>query len=185
MENQIYLLSHLAGIFHTGVFCLQGERLISYEDNPEYNPIYSNQSLRLALKRGADAQREPFLIGDSFHVLFLCVKREDQYYMVGPLSTRDMGRTERRRFYRHYGIGERLEKGLRYYTLMEVLMIAGTFTKILTDEEYTDQQLVEANYRAVSKIEEQREQVRFDLKSEYEDIYRHAVYWGYHAALDI
>ena len=173
MENQAYLLSHLAGIFHTGVFCLQGERLTSYEENPEYNPIYSNQALRLALTRGANTQQEPYIISDNFHVLFLCVKREDQYYMMGPLSTRDMGRVERRRFYRHYGVGERLEKGLRYYTLMEVLLIAGIFAKILTGEEYTDQQLVEANYRAVSKIEEQKEQVRFDIESEYEDIYRH------------
>lgn len=113
MENQAYLLSHLAGIFHTGVFCLQGERLTSYEENPEYNPIYSNQALRHALTRGANTQQEPFLMGDDFHVLFLCVKREDRYYMAGPFSTRDMKRVERHRFYRRYGIGERLEKGLR------------------------------------------------------------------------
>ena len=52
-------------------------------------------------------------------------------------------------------------------------MIAGMFAKIITDQEYTDQQLMDANYPAVTSMEERREQICFDIKSEDEDIYRH------------
>lgn len=59
MRNQEYLLNHMAGIFHTGIFCLCEERLDFYEDNPEYNSIYNSHELRLALCDGADGQEEP------------------------------------------------------------------------------------------------------------------------------
>lgn len=50
-NNQKYILSHLAGIFHTGVFCLQEEQLIFYEESPEYNPIYNNETIAEDSKR--------------------------------------------------------------------------------------------------------------------------------------
>ena len=49
MGDQQYLLSNLAGIFHTGVFCLQEDQFVSYEENPQYNPLYNNESFRLML----------------------------------------------------------------------------------------------------------------------------------------
>lgn len=170
---QRLIVSHLAAIFHTGVFCLREETVFFYEDSPEYNPIYNNEALRLRLSRGADVRKEPVIISDVFHMFYICVKQEDMYYMMGPLSTQVMGRTERHRFYRFYGIDETWEKGLHYHTLMEILQITGMFAKIITGREYTDQQLVDANYHAVASEEEQKEQIWFDIKSENEDIYRH------------
>lgn len=173
MGNQEYILTHLAGVFHTGVFCLQGEKLISYEESPEYNPLYRNESFRLSLTVHADEQKEPVLISDDFHMFSICVKWKSSYYMMGPLSTRVMSRTERHRFYHFYGIDEKWEKDLNYRTLMEVLQIAGIFTKLITGQEYTDQQFIDANYHAVSRVRERQEQIWFDMKSEDEDLYRH------------
>lgn len=174
MNNQEYILSHLASIFHTGVFCLWGERLLFYEENPEYNPIYNNENLRLMLIRGAEMQKEPVVVSDDFYVFYICLKWENMYYMMGPLSTRVMGRAERHRYYHFYGIDDKWEKGLHYHTLMEILQITGVFTKIISGREYTDQQLVDANYHAVSRMKEQQEQIWFNIKSENEDIYRHS-----------
>ncbi|MCD7884738.1 MAG: AraC family transcriptional regulator [Lachnospiraceae bacterium] len=95
------------------------------------------------------------------------------YYMMGPLCTRVMTRAERHRFYRFYGIAEEWEKGLHYHTLMEILQIAGVLAKMITGEEYTDQQLVDANYPAVTGEKEHQEQILYDIVSENEDIYRH------------
>lgn len=173
MDDQKYILSHLAGIFHTGVFCLQEGQLISYEEYPEYNPIYKNETFRFALIHSTDAQEEPVVMRDDFQMFYVCVKWEQKYYMMGPLSTQVMGRTERHRFYHFYGIDEKWEKGLHYHTLMEILQITGMFAKIITGREYTDQQLVDANYHAVDTAKERQEQICFDLKSEDEDIYRH------------
>lgn len=174
MDNQKYILSHLAGVFHTGVFCQQEDQLISFEENPEYNPIYNNEILRSLLIHRTDTQKEPIMIRDDFQMFYICVKFENIYYMMGPLGMQVMGRTQRHRFYHFYGIDEKWEKGLHYHTLMEILQIAGMFTKIITGEEYTDQQLVDANYHAVASAKEHEEQAWFDIKSENEDIYRHS-----------
>lgn len=173
MDNQQYILSHLASVFHTGVFCLKGSQLIPYEENPEYNPIYNHDGFCSNLAGSADVQKEPVIIRDDFHMFYICVKWENAYYMMGPLCTRVMNRAGRHQFYRFYGIDEKWEKGLHYHTLMEILQIAGMLAKIITGEEYTDQQLVDANYHAVSSEEEQQAQIYFDIKSEDEDIYRH------------
>lgn len=173
VKSQRYVLSHLAGIFHTGVFCLQEGQVISYEENSEYNPIFNNGALRLLLVRSADGQKAPVVAADNFRMFYICVKWENIYYMMGPFCTQVMSRTERHRFYRFYGIEEKWEKGLHYHTLMEILQITGMFAKIITGQEYTDQQIVDANYHAVTSIEERQEQVYFNLKSEDEDIYRH------------
>ncbi len=172
-EQSTYILRHLAAVFHTGVFCLQGEDLTSYEENAEYNPLTTSESLRQSLTTGADAREEPTIVRDAFHMFYVCVRQEDAYYMMGPFSTRVMSRAERHRFYHFYGVEEQWEKGLHYHTLMEILQISGLFAKLLTGREYTDQQLMDANYHAVSSAEEQREQIYFDIQSENEDIYRH------------
>ncbi|MCM1539748.1 MAG: AraC family transcriptional regulator [Blautia sp.] len=173
MNDLNYLLSHMARIFHTGVFRVQDGQPVSYEENPEYNPIYGNEAFRLTLTEAADVQEEPVIIRDDFHVLYICVKWESAYYMMGPLSTQVMSRTERHRYYRFYGVEEKWEKGLHYHTWMEALQTAGMFAKIITGKEYTDQQLVDANYQVMDSEEEHQEQVWFDIRSEDEDIYRH------------
>ncbi|MCD8021343.1 MAG: AraC family transcriptional regulator [Clostridiales bacterium] len=173
MENLEYILNHMAGVFHTGIFCQQAEKLISYEENPEYNPLYCNEALRRSLMDSADKQKEPMMLRDQFHMFFLCVKKEDAYFLMGPLCTQVMSRTERHRFYHYYDIDVKWEKGLHYHTLMEILQMTGLLAKIITGEEYSDQQLVDANYQAVAVVEEREEQIWFDIKSEDEDIYRH------------
>lgn len=187
-KEQEYILDHMAGVFHTGVFCLKEDQCIPYEENPEYNPIYNNEALRLSLTRAAGEQKEPVLIRDEFHMIYICVRkdgrnavdegscaaRENVCYMMGPLSMQVMDRTQRHRFYRFYGIDEKWEKGLHYHTLMEILQMAGLLAKIITGEEYTDQQIIEANYHIVDSAREKQEQVWFDIRSEDEDIYRHS-----------
>lgn len=173
MEEKNYMLNHLAGIFHTGVFCLREKRLLSYEKASEYNPIYQNEEFRLSLLENADRQEFPVILKDQFQMFYICVKWENVYYMMGPFCTQVMNRTQRHRFYRFYGIEGKWEKGFHYHTLMEILEIAGIFAKLITGQEYTDQQLVDANYDAVTSVEEQKEQIYFDIKSEDEDIYRH------------
>lgn len=175
MRNQEYILNHMAGIFHTGIFCQQKDQLISYEENPEYNPLYNNETLRLKLTCNSERQKEPVIIMDDFHMFYICIKQENIYYMMGPLSTRVMSRVERHRFYHFYSVDQKWEKDLHYHTLMEILKIAGMFANIITEEEYTDQQLVDANYHTLDSAEKERkEQIWFDIKSEDEDIYRHS-----------
>lgn len=47
MERKNYILRQLAACFHTGVFLLQDGQMEHYEDNPEYNPLWQSEGLRL------------------------------------------------------------------------------------------------------------------------------------------
>lgn len=174
MDAKKYILSHFACVFHTGVFCQKESQVLSYEENPEYNPIYSNEVFRLSLIHKSDIQKEPVIVSDDFQMFYICVKYENIYYMMGPFCIQVMNRVQRHRFYRYYGIDEKWEKGMHYHTLMEILQIAGMFTNVITGKEYTDQQLVDANYQMVANVKESQEKAWFDIKSEDEDIYRHS-----------
>ena len=100
--------------------------------------------------------------------------RDAEYFFMGPLCTRHMGRVERHRFYHAYEVEEDWEKGLHFHALMEVLQAAGMFAKLLTGREYADQELVDANNLSqVTREQEEEELTRFNIKSEDEDVYRH------------
>lgn len=174
MDMEEYMMKHFAGVFHTGVFCQRGDQLFSYEENPEYNPIYGNEQFRLSLMKKSDQQEAPVVVSDDFLMFYICVRRDELYFMMGPLGMQVMSRMERHRFYRFYDIDSKWEKGLHYHTLMEILQIAGMFTKVITGKEYSDQQLVDANYQMVARAKEHQEKTWFDMKSEDEDIYRHS-----------
>jgi hypothetical protein len=130
---QSYILNHLAQILHTGIYYRHKNEFTVYEENAEYNPIYKDEHLRAKLLRGANAQEEPYIFMDGYLVFFVCVKRDAgqdeslgddgmEYFLMGPLCTKSMGRVERHHFYRAYGVDEAWEKGLYYHTLMEVFL---------------------------------------------------------------
>lgn len=84
-------------------------------------------------------------------------------------------RLKRHRFCKHYHILEHAEKNLRRFTLMEVLQTMCIVAKIVTGREYSDQELVDANRMAmVTKEQEVKDRIRFNLQSEEEDIFRHS-----------
>ncbi|MCD8077634.1 MAG: hypothetical protein LUE63_04550 [Lachnospiraceae bacterium] len=55
-EQSTYIFRHLAAVFHTGVFCLQGEELTSYEENAEYNPLMTGFTIFTA--SGSSGRRD-------------------------------------------------------------------------------------------------------------------------------
>lgn len=173
-NNYEYIFIQLIHLLHTSIFCLDHEKLTSYEENPQYNPLYENPQLRRRLMELADEQDLPAIIADEFHVYFICIKKGSQYYLIGPMSTCILSRVESHRFYHSYGIKDVWEKGLYHHTLMEVLQTAGLFARLLTGKEYRDHELVTANHLVKkSKEQEMPDQVRFSIKKEEEDIYRH------------
>ena len=173
-EKNPYIFKQLTHLLHTGVFCLEGKTLVSYEENYQYNPLHGNGELRKHLMGLADGQKLPVVYPDEHEVYFICIKAKEAYYFIGPMSSHAMNRVECHRFYHSYGIEETWEKGLHSHTVMEILQTASLFANLITQKEYEDQQLVTANQLVkVTKEQETREQVKFRIKEEEEDIYRH------------
>lgn len=173
-ENDTYMLRQLSHLLHVGIFAATDNEIISYEENAEYNPLYKNETLRRRLIERVQEQSLPVILAEEQEIYFICIKKETLYYMMGPVCTQNMNRVARHRFYYAYGIKEDWEKGLHYHTTMEMLQMTGLFARLLTGQEYTDQELVDANRLVqVTKEEELHEQVKFKIREEEEDIYRH------------
>ena len=169
-----YIFHHLAQLLHTGIFRMQKSKFISYEENPNYNPIFVNEKFRGQLMDKASYQKIPFILRDEYQVYFVCIKQADDFFFMGPFATQRMGRVERHRFYRFYQIEEIWEKGLHYYTFTEICHAVGLLAKFVTGQEYTEQELLEENILSkVIRQEEKREQIRFNIESDEEDFYRH------------
>lgn len=175
MKADNFAFAKLTHLLHTGIFLSDHEELSYFEENPQYNPLYQNQELRKRLISLAEQQALPVIYRDEFHICFICIKKnEATYYFAGPLSTGVMNHVERHRFYMAYGIEGNWEKGLHYHTVMEILQTTELLAGVITGKEYEDQELVDANH-LVKRVEgeEKKDWMKFELKEEDEDIYRH------------
>lgn len=174
MKNMDFISKKLTDLLYTGIFLSDKDGLVSYEENPEYNPVYCSEALRQLLQLRADTQSVPVIFMDQFNVCFVCIKENDAYYMAGPLCTTSLSSLEAHKFYRNYGVERSWEKGLYYHTLIEVLQAVELLAMLITGTEYTDETLVlENELTNLTKEQEQMEWNQFNFKEENEDIYRH------------
>lgn len=168
-------IKNLSDLLQTGIFYVEKSGLDDSWKTDEMNPLCQDDALPDMLPHAADRQEAPYLFQDEFQVYFGCVAAENGHCLIGPMSVDFFDRLKRHRFCRHYGIPEHAEKNLRRFTLMEVLQIMCIAAKIVTGREYTDQEAVDANRMAVvTKEQEVKDQIRFHIQSEEEDIFRHS-----------
>lgn len=170
-----FLLRNLSELLRTGIFYVEQDGLDDSWKTMESNPLCCDGSLRSLLAEAAGRQELPYLFQDEFQVYFGCVKTEQGHCLVGPMSVDFFDRLKRHRFCKHYHIPEHAEKNLRRFPLMGVLQTMCIVAKIVTGREYSDQELVDANRMAmVTKEQEVKDRIRFNLQSEEEDIFRHS-----------
>lgn len=168
-------IKNLSDLLQTGIFYVEKSGLDDSWKTDEMNPLCQDDALPDMLTHAADRQEAPYLFQDEFQVYFGCVAAENGHCLIGSMSVDFFDRLKRHRFCRHYGIPEHAEKNLRRFTLMEVLQIMCIAAKIVTGREYTDQEAVDANRKAVvTKEQEVKDQIRFHIQSEEEDIFRHS-----------
>lgn len=176
MDTLYYVLKRLSGLLNVGIFCMnsQDRSLMSYQENLDSSPIYHSAPLREGLLEGAQNQEEPYIYRDEYKVYFACIRAEDLFYLIGPMSLELLERMELHQFYRAYGIEAANEKRLKHFTFSEMLDIVETVTNLVTGREYTDKELIYAN-RIVTdtKEQEEREHVMFRKETGEEELYHH------------
>ncbi len=174
-DDKSYILTQLSLLQNTGVFLWNENIIKSYQENTDYNPLYSCRALQKYIKERADEQSKPFILCEENQVYFSCIKAEEGYYMIGPMSTRIFNAAGRHKFYNQYGIPEENEKNLWRFTLMEILRLTCVVAKIVIEEKYSDQELVDANNLAAeSKDEEDKGRILYMLQSEEEETIHHS-----------
>ena len=174
MKKPDYLLKQISNLLHVGIFCIEGETIVSYEEFAEYNPIFLNAPLRKKLLEGALMQQLPYIMCDSHCVYFACVRKEDAFYMLGPMVCRIPDYVELRRFYRDYGIEAVDYKGLKQFSYAQILDMVEMIANVLLGEEYSDSELSYANHiMEDTKQIEERDKILFDMKESEEERYHH------------
>ena len=167
-------MRHLALLLKTGFFRWEEGELSVFQENPEDNPIYNSGSLRCLLMEGAENQALPFVFRDEFRVCFACVKKDKAFYMFGPMSTEALGFYDLQLFYESYRVSAAIEKPLRHFSLAKVMDMTELLANLILDEEYADEELLDANH-FVTEVdgEEEKEKIVFALDKEEEDEYHH------------
>lgn len=174
-EYSTYLLTHLSELQNIGIFAIKDTEIVSYQKNSAHNPLHHCAELQAYLIENAKNQSVPYICKDDHQAYFACIRTSQKYYLAGPMCTTFFNKTQRHKFYRTYGIPEAVEKNLHLFTITEILHLVCILAKIVTDTEYTDRQLLNANHLIlVTKEQEAEEQILFNLKSDEEDFYRHS-----------
>lgn len=169
-----YLLTRISILMNVGIFRVEKEVIQSYQEHSESNPIVHSERLREQLITGASSQEIPYIYQDEYSVYFACVKAEEVFYLIGPMSIRLIERVELHHFYRNYKMAEETEKRLIHFSFAEMLDIVEMVTKIVSQKEYSDNDLIYANRLvAETKEQEEHEQILFDMKEGEEELYHH------------
>ncbi len=146
---------------------------IAGQDNPG-NPLNTDADLRTRLLRKAGEQEFPFLYMDSQEILWYAMKVSDGIVLGGPVSIRQLDTVSQHRFYRSYGIPQRLEQPVVYIPfvkLVSILKLAAAANGVEVD----DDMLVFGNNLIQNNLPEMlTKQVTFEMSQIDEDVSHHA-----------
>lgn len=173
-RNYEFICRRLALLQNTGIFWEENGELISWQENPESNPLYLNKELRQLLYEHAVQQKIPFLYRDAHRVCFGCILKDPQRFYFGPLSMEILDRVHMHYFYAFYGVEQSREKRLKKFTLSEIINLTQLLAAVLTGEQYTGEEL-ECNSHLHEETARSLEtdEIFFQMKSEEEEIYHH------------
>lgn len=173
-DNYGFICRHIAALQHTGIFCEENGAIISYQENPESNPLYLNKELRENLKSQAEMQTIPLIYRGPHKVCFGCITDGERRFYFGPFSMETLDRVHLHYFYAYYGVEISDEKKLKKFTLSEIISITQLLTAVLTGEQYTAEELEKAAQMS-REIKDSLEtaEIQFQIQSEEEEVYHH------------
>lgn len=174
VENYIYELTQIGGMTRSGIGVYEGHTMKEICYMNESNPLYCSEELRDVLIKKAKNQNTPVIYQGLYGICFGCIKKENQYVMVGPLALKRLNCVELHRFSKHYHIESEQEKDIHKYTIAQILSLIGLINKILTGEEITESEMMSKNqieYESQNEVEQ--EQVKFSIQEDEADRYHH------------
>lgn len=173
MENYQYYFQEIHLLTGVDIFCYHSNQLIPLYVGGGSNPIAVTPGLLEMLIKKANDQSVPAVYQDEFQVLFVCIKKDETYYLAGPMSLSNMHRIELHRYYMQYVGAVKTEKNLPVFAFSRALAFVGLLAKIMLDKEYSPEDLIRGN-RMAEQVEKNiaQEQILFQMEDE-KDTYHH------------
>lgn len=175
MSKTVYRLKRISMLMHVGAFQVENQKIIPHSSHPEENAIFQSEELRTRLMEGADGQEVTYVCKDKFEVCYFCVKRGEQYFLIGPMSLKNMNFSEQRTYCRFYGLEADAQRPLYHFSVARMLYTVETITEMLTGQEYEDYDILFANNIYAKPQGEAAEKIRFFF-DEDERIHAHHTY---------
>lgn len=174
MEKSRYQLERLSLLLRTGIYHWQDGRLEEYRPNAAFNPIRDNRQFLDKLLILSREQDEPLLYQDSWQMIYTCIRKGDEFLLSGPVSLNSIGEVELRRYFREYGMSSGAGRKIPSAPLSLVITVAQMITKEFTGEEYSEEELLQANHLgAESREQMEKEQILFEIREEEQEKYHH------------
>lgn len=156
------------------IFCYCNGKLTTINAGIVHNSFPERVNLQKKLIEKARGQAAPAIIQDEFQVLFGCIKKEDAYYFMGPISLSKLSAVKLHRFYTKYGGAGGREKRIPVLAFSRALALIGLMAKFLLNEEYSLADLITQN-RLAEQLEQnvEQEQIIFQLEEDKRGAYHH------------
>jgi AraC-like DNA-binding protein len=167
-----FLLEKLASLMKIPVISKNGEAVTSISKSKAPNPLILSESLQRKMIELAAQKTEPLILRDDFQVYFASIKDGSNIYLIGPMATEVMDFGRRRAFYRSYGYKGDEDRGLKAFSLREILDFVEAAAVLITGVQYADDRLTKSNHLVLESKEE--DSILFNIRSEEEDIFRHS-----------
>ncbi len=150
------------------------ELFVAGQRNPG-NPLNTDADLRTRLLRRAAEQDFPVILMDAQEVIWLSMRVPQGTLLGGPVSIRQLDTVSQHRFYRSYGIPQKLEQPVAYLPFIKLLSMLKLAAAAANGTEVGDDMLVFGNNLIQNNLPEMlTKQVTFELSRIDEDASHHA-----------
>lgn len=149
--------------------------LHSFAIHPEKGEIlYNTPELVEMLEKSADRQTVPVIYKMQDKVYFVCIKTEDAYYMVGPISVESLNYIEIHQLYKKSGRKIVDEKQPVRMNLIRLLAFTSLLSELLTGKDVEQEELFYINQLGKDESEEiEKDSIQKEQEELDRDAYHH------------
>ena len=151
--------------------------LHSFGIHPEKGEVlYNAPELVNVLEQKADAQEIPVIYKIQEKVYFICVRCEEIYYMVGPISVEVLNYVEIHQLYKISGKKLADERHPVKMNPTRLLAFTSLFCEMLTGKDIKQEELISGNHLGKKEVVEKKEDL---LQKEQDELEREAYHHTY------
>ncbi len=174
-----FLLDCLERYSHIEVSCFAGDAFFDVKDHLNFNPVRENSAYREQIISICQQKQEPTIFVDEFFVAYIAIHMENPkgpvYFFLGPASIRPMDKITLHRFYRTHGQKNGDEKQIPVRSLSKIILLAQMAAGLLTNKQYTEQELIKANHlNVITDQEHTSEEIHISMEMEEREAYHHS-----------
>lgn len=147
-ETYIPFLAGRLAAFAGVEFIISGNKE-NKKSESDRNPVCADPVFCEELMALADDGEEPLIHSDEFKVVYVCLRREKNYYFFGPMTLHAMDRVQLHKFYREHGITDTGDSQVPVLSASKVILLAQLAAGIILGREYSEQEIIRANVSGI------------------------------------